>query len=295
MKQLLIYILTGSLLLSCNKSTNNENSTEEVMRDTTTFKKGYADVNGLHMYYEVYGSGKPLVLVHGGGSTIQTSFGSVIPLLGAGRQLIAVELQAHGRTSDRDAALSFEQDADDVAALLRQLGIDSADFLGFSNGGTTCMQIAIRHPKIVDKLILASALCKRDGVPAAFWDFMEHGTLEQMPQAYKDAYRQVAPHPEHLHIMFERCAQRMIHFSDLSDSQIASISCPTLIVIGDKDVMTPEHAVEMHRKIPNSRLAIVPGGHGAYLGEVTTLRADTKPSDFIVPMILRFLDGEMKD
>ena len=96
--------------------------------------RGYSEVNGLNMYYEVYGAGRPLVLLHGGGSTIQTSFGNIIPLLAKSRQIIAVELQAHGHTHDRDAELTFTQDADDVAALLKNLHIARADILGFSNG-----------------------------------------------------------------------------------------------------------------------------------------------------------------
>lgn len=96
--------------------------------DSLTFKSGYSDVNGLKMYYEIYGDGKPLVLIHGGGSTIQTTFGRVIPLFAKSRKVIAVELQAHGRTSDRNTDLSFEQDADDVATLLKNINIDKADF-----------------------------------------------------------------------------------------------------------------------------------------------------------------------
>src|SRR5713226_6395711 len=108
---------------------------------------GYAPINGLDMYYEIYGAGAmPLVLIHGGGSTIETTFGNILPLLSDYGKVIAVELQAHGRTNDRDAPESFEQDADDVAALLHYLKVDKANFLGFSNGGTTTMQIAISHP-----------------------------------------------------------------------------------------------------------------------------------------------------
>src|SRR6478736_8526234 len=107
------------------------------------------------MYYEIHGQGKPFVLIHGGGSTIQTSFSNIIPILAKNRQIIAVELQAHGHTNDRNTELSFEQDADDVAALLNNLNISKADFLGFSNGGNTTMQIAIRHPELVDKIIVA--------------------------------------------------------------------------------------------------------------------------------------------
>src|SRR3954454_1167191 len=144
------------------------------MANNNNFKSGYSDVNGLKMYYEIYGQGKPLVLIHGGGSTIQTSFGRVIPHLAKNRQVIAVELQAHGRTNDRNTDLSFEQDADDVATLLKNLDIDKADFFGFSNGATTTIQIAIRYPGIVRKMILGSALSKRNGVPEQFWDLMNH-------------------------------------------------------------------------------------------------------------------------
>ncbi len=169
------------------------------MIDPTTespaFKSGYSRVNGLNMYYEIYGEGKPLVLIHGGGSTIQTSFGTVIPQLARQRQVVGVELQVHGRTSDRDADLTFEQDADDIASLLDNLGIDRADFFGFSNGGTTALQLAIRHPDKVSKVIAASALCKRSGVPPQFWDFMKQARLENMPEALKEAYREVAPEP----------------------------------------------------------------------------------------------------
>ena len=117
------------------------------------YTSGYAPVNGIHMYYEIHGSGAPLVLIHGGGSTITTSFGRMLPLLSHNRQVIAVELQAHGHTSDRDAPESFQQDADDVAALLQYLNIPKADILGFSNGGSTSLQLAIRHPHLVNKIV----------------------------------------------------------------------------------------------------------------------------------------------
>src|SRR5690606_16083186 len=140
-----------------------QHGTKNMKNETNrpSFSNGYATINGLKMYYELYGQGNPLVLIHGGGSTIQTNFAKIIPLLAKTRQVIAVELQAHGRTDDRNADLSFEQDADDVAALLRHLGIVKADVLGFSNGGTTTLQLAIRHPEIVTKIVLCSTLAKR--------------------------------------------------------------------------------------------------------------------------------------
>lgn len=254
------------------------------------FKCGYSKVNGLKMYYEIYGQGKPLVLIHGGGSTIQTNFEKIIPLLAKNRKVVAVELQAHGRTNDRNTDLSFEQDADDIATLLKNLNIDKADFFGFSNGGTTTLQIAIRHPEIVDKIILGSALAKRNGVPDWFWDFMEQAKLENMPEQLKVGYKKVAADTNGLQVMHDRDAKRMVNFKDIPDEQIKSIKVPALIINGVKDVITPEHAVELHNQITNSELAIIQGGHGEYIGEITTLKPDFKESDLVVPIIEKFLN-----
>lgn len=132
------------------------------MTNDTSSQNGYADINGLRMYYEIYGEGAlPLVLIHGGGSTIQTTFGNIIPHLAKRRKIITMELQAHGRTNDRDVPLSFQQDADDVAALLGYLQIDKADFLGFSNGGQTLIELALRHAELINKMIVASAFYKK--------------------------------------------------------------------------------------------------------------------------------------
>lgn len=282
-------------LASCNDNKKAETgNTMATITDSLTFKSGYSEVNGIKMYYEIHGQGKPLVLIHGGGSTIETSFGRIIPQLSKHRQAICVELQAHGRTGDRNTDLSFEQDADDIATLLKNLNINKADFFGFSNGGTTALQIAIRHPDLVDKIIAGSALCKRNGVPAQFWDFMKQATLAHMPKQYKDAYTKVAASPGNLQIMHDKCAKRMVEFKDINDEHLKSIKVPTLIVIGDKDVMTPEHAIEMHRLIPNAQLAIIPGEHGAYIGEVTTLNPDYKDNEFIIPLIEKFLDEKPK-
>lgn len=279
------------ILTSCNE---NGQETEKIMSITTTENKtmtsGYSEVNGLRMYYEIYGQGKPIVLIHGGGSTIQTNFEKLIPFLSVNRKVIAVELQAHGRTSDRDADLTFEQDADDVAVLLKNLNIERADFLGFSNGGTTTLQIAIRHPEIADKIILASALAKRDGVPDWFWGFMSQAKPENMPEQLKDGYKKVAADTNGLQVMHDRDAKRMVNFKDIPDEQIKSVKAPVLIIIGDKDIITPEHALELHRKIAHSELAIIPGGHGQYIGEITTIAPDFKDSDLIVPIIEKFLD-----
>lgn len=258
--------------------------------DTLNFKSGYSTVNGIEMYYEIHGQGKPLVLIHGGGSTIETSFGRIIPHLALKRQLICVELQAHGRSGDRNNSISFEQDADDVAALLKNLHMNKADFLGFSNGGTTALQIAIRHSELCDKIVAASPLFKRNGAPSQFWEFMQNGTFEQMPQAYKDAFLEVNPDSAKLMNMYRKCGERMIHFKDIPDKLIASVKSPVLLINGDRDVATSEHMVAMSKLIPDCRLAIIPGGHGEYIGEITTLKPAYKDNDFVIPLIENFLN-----
>lgn len=287
-------------LVSCSKTDRSDKDMDETKAspvDTLAFQNGYSDVNGIKMYYEIYlptgqagDESKPLVLIHGGGSTIQSNFEKVIPLFAKNRKVIAVELQAHGRTSDRNADSSFEQDADDVATLLKNLKIDKADIFGFSNGGTTTLQIAIRHPEVVDRIIVGSALTKRSGAPVQLWEFMKQAHLDNMPAQLKEAYLKVSPDSNGLQVMHDRDAKRMLEFKDIPDDKIKSIKVPTLIIIGDKGVTTPEHALEIHRLIPNSELSIIPGGHGDYIGETTTLKPDSKVSDYLaVPLIEKFL------
>src|SRR5262249_30739069 len=126
-------------------------------------ESGYAPVNGLNMYYEVHGAGQPLILLHGGLSTIDLTFGSVLPTLAQRRQVVAAELQGHGHTADIDRPFSFEAMADDVAGLMAYLGLRNADFYGYSLGGGVSWQTAIRHPELVRKLVIASSPVKRNG------------------------------------------------------------------------------------------------------------------------------------
>lgn len=249
----------------------------------------YAAVNGLQLYYEIHGSGSPLVLLHGGGSTIISNFSRILPTLAKTHQVIAIELQAHGHTRDIDRPLSFEQDADDVAALLQQLSIEKADIMGFSNGGTTALQIAIRHPQLVRKLVLASAAYKRDGMQAELFEGLQHATLEHMPQPLQDAYLQANPDPKGLEAMFHRDVARMLAFKDISDEAIQAIQAPALVINGDKEVIRAEHAMTLSRTLPHGQLAILPGGHGDYIGEICAPDKSSKMPDLVVAMIEEFL------
>ena len=261
--------------------------------EPTNPRTGYAEVNGLRMYYELHGAGgTPLVLIHGGGSTIGTNFGRVLPLLSRDRQVIAVEVQAHGHTRDVDRPFTFEQDAEDVAALLDTLHVAKADILGFSNGGTTALQVAIRHPAKVSRLVIASSNYRRDGMQDGFWGFMEKGTFADMPQPYKDAYLRINPSQEGVHAMHDRDAKRMLAFKDIPDETVKSIAAPTLVVVGDRDVVRVEHAAALSRLLPHARLAILPGAHGEYLGEIMTPKVSDRRVRIFADLVVEFLDGQ---
>jgi pimeloyl-ACP methyl ester carboxylesterase len=253
-------------------------------------KSAYSEVNGLKMYYEIHGEGNPLVLIHGGGSTIETTFGRIIPLLKKKRQLIAVELQAHGHTNDRDAFLSFEQDAADLATLLGNLKISKADFLGFSNGGQTAIELALHYPQLVNKLILASTFYKRSAAPDQFWEGFDGAKIEWMPEVLKEAYLKATNSETGLLNMFNKDVRRMKTFKGWEDEQIRSIKANTLVINGNQDVGSLEHAVEMCNTIPSCELAVFPGGHGTYLGAIESLDNGIWPEFNATSLIEEFLD-----
>lgn len=253
----------------------------------------YAAVNSLELYYEIHGSASgrkpPLVLLHGGGSTIESTFGRILPEFAKTRQVIAVELQAHGHTEDIDRPLSFEQDADDVAALLEQLHIERADFMGFSNGGMTTLEIAIRHPHVANKLVLASTPYKRDGMQPGFFEGLQHASLDDMPQPLKEAFLKANPEPKALQAMFDRDRTRMLAFKDFSDSDLRAIQAPTLILNGDADVVRPEHALALASILPHAQIAILPGGHGDYIGEICAKDRSSRIPFLVAAVIEEFL------
>lgn len=250
-------------------------------------KVGYASVNDLRIYFEIHGTAHPerppLVLLHGGGDTIKTSFGRILPELARARQIIAFEQQGYGHSADiADRPFSFEQSADDITGLLHYLHIEKADLFGFSNGGTIALQVAIRHPKRVRKLVLASALAKRDGAYSWLWEAMPKATLENMPSELKEEYLKVAPHPENLRMFHDKAVQRMRDFKDIPADAIRGITAPTLVIVGDADVIRPEHAVELFRAFPKAQLAVLPGNDHMKV---------TARTVWLVTMISTFLDA----
>lgn len=260
----------------------------------------YAPVNGLHLYYEIHGTGQPLVLIHGALGTTGM-FARLLPALAANRQVIAVELQAHGHTADIDRPMSFEAMADDIGALIGHLGLGSADVLGYSMGGGVALQTAIRHPEVVRRLVLMSAPCKSDGWYAEDRAGMAAMSGELAKQwigsPMHEAYASRAPRPEDWPALADKLGPMLGQDYDWSAS-VEALQTPTLIIIGDSDGVRPAAAVEMFGLLGgnkatglfdpprSSQLAILPG---------TTHFTVLERTDLLLPIIAPFLDAPAPD
>ncbi len=247
---------------------------------------GYADVNGLHMYYEVYGAGSPLVLLHGGMLTIDLSFATLIPDLATRHQVIGVELQGHGRTADTGRDITPAALASDIVGLLDHLGIDRAHVLGHSMGAAAALELAVSHPGRLRSVVPVSGSVRADGQHEELADPSRHATSTRMPtqQDFAElagAYQKLSPHPEHFQEFLAKLSQSAADLQGWSDEQLAGITAPTLIVLGDHDFFTVEHAALMQHLIPGSQLAVFPG---------TTHMQITRRADLLLPVLARFLD-----
>jgi pimeloyl-ACP methyl ester carboxylesterase len=252
-------------------------------------RTGYAPVNGLRMYYEEHGQGRPLVLLHGGGSTVQTSFGEVLDRLARTHRVIAPEQQGHGHTADLDRPLSFEQMADDTAALLEQLGVRDADVLGFSNGGMVALQLAIRHPALVHRLVLCSSFYAHEGLDPAMRKGFEHASAKDMPAPLRDAYLAAAPHPD-LDRFVAKTVAMMRSFPDVPEATLRALPQPALVMLGDRDVISVEHAARLAHLVPHGELAVFPGsGHGTYLGVAEAAKPGSPLPGLALTLVDEFL------
>ncbi|MFF3462760.1 alpha/beta fold hydrolase [Streptomyces sp. NPDC002619] len=255
---------------------------------TVSINSAYAKVNGLEMYYEVHGAGhegrRPLVLLHGGVLTVGLAFGAVLPALAADRRVVAPELQGHGHTADTGRDMTVPNLASDVVALLDELGIEQADFLGYSLGGLTALEIAVRCPERVGRLVLAAAQYAQDGVhdDVRTPDF----TSPRLPsradfQEMADAYAASAPHPERFQELLAKCTAAANAPLPWTADDLRGLRTPTLLVVGDTDFVRVEHAAEMQRLIPGARLAVLPA---------TTHMALMRRTSLLLPLLSEFLD-----
>ncbi|MEV5961180.1 alpha/beta hydrolase [Kribbella sp. NPDC051952] len=235
---------------------------------------GYADVNGLRMYYEVHGSGgTPLLLLHGGLFNIDLQFGALLPGLTENRQVIATDFQAHGHTNDVDRPLSTVGLAADVVGLLKELGVPRVDLFGFSVGGAVAIYLAIKHPELVRKTVISSVSFSRDGDRAENADAVGEMKVEMIAGTPMEAdYLAKSPHPdlEHLQTLLTKLGNYDRGAAEWTDEDIRGIAAPTLLTFGDCDAVKLDHAVRFLQLrggdvngdftgVPASQLAIFPG------------------------------------
>ncbi|HZC25710.1 MAG TPA: alpha/beta hydrolase [Actinopolymorphaceae bacterium] len=240
----------------------------------------YASINGLQLYYETHGAGRPLVLLHGGLLTIDLNFGRLLEPLAESRRLIAVELQGHGHTADTDRPMTIEALAADVLALLDHLGIAEADVFGFSLGGLVAVAVALGAPTRVGKLVVASADAHRPpGRESAPLDEDRMPTPADF-QAWHDAYDAVAPDPAHFDAFAAKMSTMVHEFPGWTD-ELRSLQAPTLLIFGDRDFSPLPDVVEMFELLPNAQLAVLPG--------TTHVGVTRRPSE-VFALITSFLD-----
>jgi pimeloyl-ACP methyl ester carboxylesterase len=232
----------------------------------TTETKGtgqYADVNGLNLYYETLGSGRPLVLLHGGLGSGEM-FGPILPALAASHQVILPDLQGHGRTADIDRPIDIRLMADDIAALIDHLGLEKPDIVGYSLGGGVAFFTAVKYPDKVGKLVVAAAHIRRDAIPADM--LAQQGQLNAAAAEFmKDTpmyelYHRVAPRPEDFGRLLDKIGESMAKDFDFSE-EVRGLQVPTLIVAADADMAPPSHYVEVFK--------LLDGGlrDGGWMGE----------------------------
>jgi pimeloyl-ACP methyl ester carboxylesterase len=252
-------------------------------------KPGYADVNGMKMYYEVSGNGKPLVVLHGAYMNIP-SMGKVIPMLAKTHKVYALEFQGHGRTNDIDRPITYPNLADDVAAFMDSVGVKKADVFGYSMGASAGLQLVIRHPEKVTRLVAASTAYDAEGFQPEFKAFIPQMTVEMfVGMPFAQEYRKLAANPDGFPALVKKLIA-LEHEPMAWEANVKAIKTPVLIITGDADVATLEHSValfrllgggvmgDMGKPLPVSRLAVMPAtSHTAVIAQPELLGAFIEP------------------
>lgn len=305
MKKLILTILPIAivvmLLASCESKPKENPNTSTTAKDSPASQpikpsdSGYADVNGLKLYYEVYGSGKPIVLLHGSFMNIPLNWAQVIPVLAKDRKVIVAEMQAHGRTKDIPREFTYENMADDVSGLLKHLKVDSADILGYSMGGGIAFQFAVRHPEQLRRLVVLSGTYTHDGwwpETEAMFGTMTGDMFKGSP--IQKQYDSLGNDPAKFNDYIKKVMSPDVKPYDWS-KEVKNIQAPIFMAIGDADGVRYEHALELFRAkgggkmgdltgLPKSRLAIIPGT--THIGMMTHM-------NWLLPMITDFLDADL--
>jgi pimeloyl-ACP methyl ester carboxylesterase len=258
------------------------------MTDTQFSTAAYATVNGLRMYYEIHGSGgTPLVVLHGGVLTIDVTFGAMLPALSTNRQVIAVELQAHGHTADIDRDITLDNLAGDVVALLDELGIEQVDLFGYSLGGLTALRVAMLHRDRVRRLVAAATHFRSAGYHSGIRDGAPD-TAGRLPtaeefQQWQAAYDRVAPNPDQFFTLAAKATPAPDDVDGWSEAELRGISADTLLVIADNDFVRLDHAAAMRDLIPGAQLAVIPG---------STHTGQLRRTDLLIPLVESFLSEQ---
>lgn len=266
---------------------------------STDFESGYISVNGLEMYYEDHGSGgTPLLLLHGGLFDIEQQFGEVLPHLAGTRRVIATEFQGHGHTNDIGRPLTAAGLASDVVGLLAELGLEQVDVFGFSVGGAVALHLAIEHPELVRKAIVSSVSYHPDGDRGENAEAVGEMSVDMIAGTpMEQHYRVKSPHPDRLQGLLDKLATFDEGFEGWSDDDVRDIAAPTLVTVGDCDMVELDHAVQFLRLrggdvngdfegVPASQLAVFPG---------TTHFFGMARTNLVRDVVLTFLDAPMPE
>lgn len=221
----------------------------------------YAPLPGIDVYYEDHGSGRPLVLLHGGMLTLDLSFGALMPRLTPTRRLIPVELQGHGRTADIDRGITLANQAGDVIGVLDHLGLERVDVLGFSWGGLVALETAVRYPDRVDRLVLGAVHTRADGYHVEIHDPSQYATSTRMPTEAEFG-AMYAEYERYGLSTFEAVVAKLnpivVAEENWTAADLARVTAPTLVMIGDHDFVRVDHAVAVQEAIPDAALAVLP-------------------------------------
>jgi len=222
-------------------------------------KGEYKTVNGIKMYFETFGAGEPLLLIHGGSASIESWFNQ-IPELQKGYRVIAPDSRAHGRTQDSTNALSYKLMASDFSELLKQLSITNAVVIGWSDGGIIGLDLAMNHPTLVKKLVTIGTNFRSDGMTDEIKQGVSASGPNDHPQFLIDGYKALSPDgPNHWPVVFGKLKNMWLTQPNYSPEELKKIQCPTLVMVGDHDIVRPEHSVTLFQSVPRGQLCVIPG------------------------------------
>jgi pimeloyl-ACP methyl ester carboxylesterase len=230
-------------------------------------ESGYVPVGALSIYFESQGEGQPLLLLHGGVNTIESSFAGLRTTLAPGRRIIAIEQQGHGRTGDINRPLRYESMVEDSASALGTLRLSGVDVFGWSDGGIVGLGLAARHPRLVRRIAICGAGYSADAEGPDAREHYQRLDADGMGMApFREAYQRVAPRPKDWQRLVAKCKEMWRSFEGWPEAEVRAIAAPLLVMVGDRDSVRLEHAIELFRMVPQGQLAVLPGSdHGVPL------------------------------